>query len=76
MSFKRMSSVHLQTSRDVTSQCDSHIASVEYLLTSLHMRAFHGRNSIGKVSYAIQGGLIKLSSADGLFEPLISTREC
>lgn len=35
------------------------------------MRAFHGRNCIGKVSYASQGGLIKLSSTDGLFEPLI-----
>lgn len=74
MSFKRMSSVNLQTSRGVTSQCD-YIQSVGSLLTRLHMRAFHGRSCTGKVSYATQGGLIKLNSADGLFEPPLSARE-
>lgn len=70
-----MSNVNLQTSRDVTRQCDSHTESVGSLLTSLHIRAFNGRNCIGEVSYATQEGLMKLSSADALFEPQISIRE-
>lgn len=73
MFFKRMSSVSLQTSRAVTSQCDD-VESVGCLLTSLHMRTFPGRSCIGKVNYVNQRGLIKLSSADGLYKSLISSR--
>jgi len=59
-----MFSVNLQPLRGVTSQCD-YTESVGSLLTSLRVRAFHGRSCIGKVSYAIQGGLMKLSGQRG-----------
>lgn len=63
--FKGMSSVHSQTSRDGIRQWFSHwICGISHY--QLHVWASHGRNCIGKVSYATQGGLIKWSSTGEL----------
>lgn len=59
--------------RDVTSQ-EVIAKNLRSFLTSLHVRASHGRSCTGKVNYATQVGLIKWNSMHG-FEPLISTRE-